>query len=434
MSRSRTHLPISHQDAREQVAAVLYGCARDQIVNALHGSSSSERVLDRLRRALRSHTFPCGSGRFVLRPIVDSLDARSRAEGIHILHPWDHARQEHPREMGPVLMADFCGRLNLPPERERAVVALLLDHYLLTVLSLLAVRVWDNGDPDQNLDALSQLIELLHGPEGSGLRIVDDAETLLLLAVSYYHPAEESYSRLLRKVQTLDRSHLLQVALPSAAMLGSHLRWGLRFMYQRDLVRMRADNVVDYPWLLFSILTSMREYARLREAGTDVSQREPVVAALLNGLSADPWAFRDQPPTALADMRVEHSEFRELFSRYHFDLLHEFSRQRPAPASYSPLGFACNFPLNAVVGTVACTLIDDAPQPSLNALFSRAHSGGSPAETYARRLTTFALGSRERLDATGAPLIVYDPYDGAQHYNLVVHTLQYPMQPMRPAS
>jgi hypothetical protein len=76
-----------------------------------------------------------------------------------------------------------------------------------------------------------------------------------LSAISQYHPREHAYDDLLAKVWSLDETHRLRVALACAPSLGSHLRWGLRFMYERDVARMRDDNVVDYPWLLFSIVT-----------------------------------------------------------------------------------------------------------------------------------------------------------------------------------
>jgi hypothetical protein len=222
-------------------------------------------------------------------------------------------------------------------------------------------------------------------------------------------------------VLTLDDAHQLRVALPSAAMLGSHLRWGLRFMYRRDIGLMRDDNIVDYPWLLFSVLAPMRAYARLQAAGASVAQRERVVEALLDGLSADPWAFRDTPPSALAHMHAEHGEFRELFTRHQGDLFQEFDQHKPSRDAYSPLGFACNFLLNAVVGTVGIMLSEGVAQPSLNALFTRSAGADSAAEAYARKLMSYALGDRQRLDASGAPLIVYDHYDGLQHYNRLIH-------------
>ena len=43
------------------------------------------------------------------------------------------------------------------------------------------MRAWDEGDPNANLDRVSQLIQTLNGAKGSGRRFVEDAETLLLL-------------------------------------------------------------------------------------------------------------------------------------------------------------------------------------------------------------------------------------------------------------
>ena len=54
---------------------------------------------------------------------------------------------------------------------------------------------------------------------------------------------------------------------------------------------MRDDNVVDYPWLLFSLSTLIDEYARIDEASEHGLHRDRIVEALVNGLSADVDAF-----------------------------------------------------------------------------------------------------------------------------------------------
>ncbi len=414
---------FDYDAACDRLSSVLRGPLRREIVDALSDGSGSDVPLSRLRRAMRSHTFPTASARLNLRSIVDSLDARCRREGLHILHPWDFTSHRRPDETASVLLVDYCARLDVPASR--AGLALLLDHYLLGVLSLLAVRAWDHGDANENLDVVTRLISELQGPDGSGHRFVDDAETLLLLAVSYYHPEEASYDALLGKVRTLDPAHQLRAAIPAAGMLGSHLRWGFRFMYRRDVGRMRDDNIVDYPWLLFSLLLPMREYARLCAAGVHPDERQHVVEALLNGLSADPWAFRGKAPAALTTHQAEYAEFCEFLAKHRDELLQDFALHRPTAAEFSPLAWICNFPLNAVVAAVVVAYVEGSASRALNALFRASPSADPSPESYARGLMRFA-SDPTRLDARQAPLIVYDPYDGIRTYAALQRALGVP--------
>ena len=46
---------------------------------------------------------------------------------------------------------------------------------------------------------------------------------------------------------------------------------------------MRADNVGDYPWLLNTVLTLLRGYARSVDAGEGAPTRERLVGALQDG-------------------------------------------------------------------------------------------------------------------------------------------------------
>jgi hypothetical protein len=309
----------------------------------------------------------------------------------------------------------------------RRALAILLDQYFLTVLSLLAVRAWDDGDANANLDRVTALLRDLGGPNGSGHRFIDDAETLLLLAVSYFHPEQRGYDSILERVRTLDTAHRLRFALPCAAIMASHLRWGLRFMYRRELGLMRADNEVDYRWVLFSLVTLMRAYSAMRAEAVDGAERERVVEGLLNGLSADAWAFVEKAPAFLRPLQAEHDEFRDLLAQRRTDLLREFEGQRPTPATYSPLSFATNFLSNAAVAMVVVALRDDEPHPSLDALFTRERGDVSSAGSAARlaqKLMDYSVANAGRVVGSTAPLIVVDPYDAVHCFNTAVRVLK----------
>ena len=427
--------PITFGDACELLSGVLNGPARRDIIDALCDPADFDASFSGLRQGMRTHVFEHGGERTSLRRVVDTLDARTRREGLHVIHGWDFAAQRRPADIAPVLLLDYCLRLGVPAVRARHVLSVLLDQYFLALLSLLTMRAWDDGDPNTNLDLVSGLISELQGPDGSGCQTVDDAESLILLAVAYYHPEEPAYDHLLDRIRVLNATHALRLALPCASVFGSHLRWGLRFMYKNDVGVMRDDNVVDYPWILFSLSTLMRAYAGFSASGVHSGERVRIVGALLDALSADPWAFDGVVPPCLAEHAAEHAALCEQIDRYRGELLREFSAHRPSDLTYSPLGFGCNFLSNAVVALVA-TMIDNAgTAPSLNALFTRASGAAvpkaqfedqadGPAEQLVARLMGYAAGDPARLAKGGAPLIVYDPRDAAHYFNTVVRTLK----------
>src|SRR5690349_16617329 len=109
-----------------------------------------------LRAAMRRNAF-VGGARADLQPVLASLDARTRMEGLHLTQAWDFAAQKFSAETVPVLLLDYCQRLPQRKSDDRMAAAILVDQYFVTALSLLAVRAWDEGDPNSNLDRVSEL-------------------------------------------------------------------------------------------------------------------------------------------------------------------------------------------------------------------------------------------------------------------------------------
>ena len=415
---------------------------------------------------MRAHVFRGRFSPLVLDGFVRDFDVRTREEGFHVLHSWNHLEHHFTRENTPVLMLDRFAREWSAARATPRVQALLLDHYFFYVLALMVMRAWDEGDPNHNLDRITGLLRHLQGPHGSGHQFVARAETLMLMAISHFHPDESAYPRLLEKIRTLDRAHRVHFALAEAAILGSHLRWGFAILYRRDLGRMRSDNVGDYPWLLFSLATLMEEYVRLREeAVSDDDRRTRVLESLIDGLTPDPWAFTGAPPQALRPYEDEQAGFRQAFADYRDDLLEEFERLRPDREAYSPLSFHCNFPHNAIMAKVSIQLADEnAPNLPMDAMFTRAEawrpveseaaSSGESARTMAeapagsvadddrrradaaafvsanhpealaRYLMAYSGASPERLGRRGARLIIYDPNVGLRYYKMALQAMR----------
>jgi len=252
---------------------------------------------------------------------------------------------------------------------------------------------------------------------------------LLLLATSHYELEDGAYDRLLERVRTLNERHRLNIALSHAASLGSHLRFGFEATYGRDTVVMRNDNVADYPWLSFSLSTLMRQYLRLRAAGSDGIERSTVVEALLNALSPDARAFvGNHPPPALARYEAERVEFRDGFLSCRDDLLREMEAHRPSLQEYSPLSFFFNFCQNVLKGTVVDALLRGSAWPvSLNDLLTAIPPDRSKSEEKKRLAETlmgYARAHPDRIRGKLTPVIVYDPPAGRQAFAVTLRKLR----------
>ena len=402
--------------------SILEGTARTQILDRALSGGDFEVGVKRLRSSMQTHIFRASADVFSLSQMIEELDKQTREDGFHVLQAWDFGAHQFSEENVPTLMMDFWTKTAPEARLERSSLAILLDYYFLHVLALCAMRAWDGSNADATLDRITKLVEHLQGPEGSGHQFVQNAETLLVLAVSHFHPEGQAYDRLVEKVQSLDSRHQLNFALIGAAVLGSHLRWGFSVMYRRDLGRMRDDNTADYPWLLDVLLTLVREYARMHEEGIEGPERENVVNALLNGLSPDPWAFIDTRPAALIDYEAEYSELSEFFIQYREEILEDFESHRPGRDTYSPISFHTNFLPNTLVAMVMTALLEGSAQKlSLNALFlSNRDEIGDERANLARMLMHYANASPDRLGEHGAALIIYDEGTGISHVSLTL--------------
>lgn len=418
--------------ALERLEALLEGNARRWIVEEAAAAGSFTGALHRLRTGMQQHDLRMPRGRVSLRGVVGKLDRRVQREGFHVLKAWDPEHRRFSVDEVPVLLLDHYDRERAGRPGGLVHLAILLDHYFLHLLALVAMEAWDDPDPDGVMDRVTGLLRLLQGPGGSGHGFLALGESLLVLAVSHFHPKEVAYDRFTDRVRTLNRAHRTAFAATSAAALGSHLRWGRVTMYRGDPVRMREDNRGDYPWLLFSLATLLDTLEGLevlegpdgREApgspeprvGLEaphpavthggLPRREALVTALLNGLSADPTAFRGTPPPALEPYREEYDRCVESLRSQAGWLAEEFRRRRPSAEGYAPLALHFNFPSNALVAAVMVALRLGAPFPvPLDGLLLGEAPAGVGADD--RRMLAGALA--DYAAGQGARLVLYDP-------------------------
>jgi hypothetical protein len=425
--RQRPRTEITFSGACDCLESLFAEGGHTAVLEQLSDTPDFREALRQLRAGMRSHRFAAPQVPGSLERIVQSLDGRTRREGFHLLESWDYRAHRFSGDSIPVLMLDRCASRASDPASPSAALGVLIDQYFLCVLGLLAARAWDDGDANANLDRITALVHAQSNARPGSSRVVDDAETLLLVAVSHYHPDEAAYDRLIEKVWGLDDAHQLNVALACAATMGSHLRWGFQYMYRRDVSRMRADNIADYPWLLFSIVTLMRAYCRIRDGRMPHTDRDRIVEALVNGLSVDPWAFTAAPPEGFRHYTELHRELRDCLGDLRAELMEEFEKHRPTPKTYTPIAFHCNFLCNAVVAIVDTAIATGAPHPSLNALFMGKPHDPAAADrlaAYSESLMAYAVENRTGTGAGEAPLIVYDPFEGVHRFNETLRELQ----------
>jgi hypothetical protein len=407
---------------------ILAGAMRRELVAGLAASKDLRSALVRLRESMRSHAWGPEGRRVGLGRAVRAYDARTRAEGFHALHDWDGVAERVNDDSIPVDVLHYLIDQRGSGKADASVLAILIDYYFQHLLGLLSLRVWDEGRPDEHLDRLDALLSALQGPDGSGQQFVDNAETLLLVATSHYEPFDQGYDTLLAKSREVNRTHRARMAIGHAATIGCHLRFGIEATYGRDIGAMRDDNGVDYRWLCFALDIVMDEYVRLAAEGRQGVERDVVVEAMLNGLSADAGAFVLKPPASLAPCETERARFCTAFDQHRDALLEEFERVRPTEQAYSPISFFFNFSHNVLKGTVIDALLWAEPWTlTLNDLVTGVPRSGPNGEArlkLANTLMGYARASPDKIRGRLTPVIVYDSTAGRRAFAATMRALK----------
>jgi hypothetical protein len=419
---------VSFDGACALLETALDGAARREIVAGLSDAKDFAHALRRLRGGMRAHAWKVGAGKVDLDEVVGKYDRRTRHDGFHVLHDWAGKADHVNPDIIPVDVLDYVAAQRGAQPPDAAAVAILLDYYFLHLLALFSLRIWDEGDPDANLDRLDVLLGQLQGPDGSGQRFVDDAATLILIATSHFEIVERGYGALLERVRALNREHRLRIALAHTVSMGSHLRFGFEASYGRDTVVMRDDNVADYPWLCFALMTVMQEYARLAAAGAADEDKAPIAEGVLNGLSADARAFVGQPPSSLSSSDADRSEFRVLFLQHREALIDAFQRYKPAPDIYSPLSFFFNFSHNVLKGMIVDALLRGRVWPltfdDMLTAWSRDEAEVNVKRELAVTLMGYARAHPDTIRGRPMPVIVYDPSTGRDAFAVTMRKIR----------
>jgi len=371
------------------------------------------RALAELRQAMATHRFRAPGVTIDLRNLVDDLDQATRREGFHVLHEWDGKALRVVQDSIVVAVLDFVAARRGSEGVDRVSLAILFEYYLVYLLALAAMRAWDTPDPPATLDRVTRTLRELQGPGSSGQRFADDAEMLLLVATSHYEPEEHGYRLLLERVRAMPREHRVNVAMQHAHAMGAHLRYAYEITTAKSIAGTRDDNVADYPWLRWSLMTLLEEFERVAVDSGAAVARAQLAEALANGLLPDPAAFVGADAAAIANGHPDTERSVELFERHRSALIEAFAPHRPLDRAYSPLSLFFNFSQNLLKGAVVDALVlGDAWNLSLNDMFTALPLGDAKhvgKERLARTVMAYARMHPDSVSGRPAPAVVYDP-------------------------
>ena len=409
---------MTFEDASSIVGAALE--ARASIVASLTSAGPLRASVQRLRDAMDAHVFTADARTLSLAAVAADFDRRTMADELHVVHDRAGARRRSGGRADPVALASSLIDARGDADARPAVLAMLLDHYFVHLLGRLALRVWDDGDANANLDRVGGLLRALQGSGGSGHAFVADAETLLWFAIPGPPMAAAAGERLLAHVRALSVFHQTKIGLGLAASLGCQLRFGAGTVSRFNLRAERAGRAGDDAWLGFSLFAVMREYSRMHEEGIPGLEREVVVDALLGGLAADAGHVTRPPARHSTPGDAERLECAELFRTYRPSLLTEFERLRPTDHRYSTLSLTFDEAPSVVAGALMDALVWGEPWPaSLNDLLASVPGEvkGRSKEALVRTLMGAGHGAESPRGRGGSlSAVVYDPSAGRKAF------------------
>jgi gluconokinase len=254
----------------------------------------------------------------------------------------------------------------------------LFNLYLLRLLKLLSLRLWDDGVADTGA-RLAELESLLDGvwktsPPDQPV-LLRDARWLIPLAQSPTTEELAGYFAIAEHVaEHLPAPDSLEVQRAGTVMAGGHLRSQLLHVATQKgaglddrglLLGTRKSNALDIALLVQSLVPLLEAYEDALAAGDDARRLE-WASAILQGISPDPELFlncdellgpysiieylfvaEDAGHASYTATGERHlrllAEYRERMQRMARALHTDCTRFRPTPGSYSPYGALYGF-------------------------------------------------------------------------------------------
>ena len=201
-------------------------------------------------------------------------------------------------------LADYIRALEMDKTKPnvagaKRAVRIALDAELAIFLSLLSLRIWDEGDPNQNLEEMGSLLDILENGKGSsGHRFFKSPLALADYATAVPTPAEDdsSYIRFNEKVEKLRPEYQRQYYRKLLGDSGRHLRAFYTEVPQEPGVFLwntgtEDRNAVD----LIGISTALRWLLNdIETGGLNETEKSKNLEAVLQGLSGYPGGMRDE--------------------------------------------------------------------------------------------------------------------------------------------
>ena len=290
----------------------------------------------------------------------------------------------------------------------------LFNLFLLRALTLLSVRIWDDGDrgAGERLEQIQRLLDALwQGAPGDQPVLLRDARWLLPMAQSPVTDEMAGYFRIAGQVAvSLPDAQQLEIHRATVQLAGGHLRSQLRHYCLKQrvglddsavLLSSRASNALDFALTVQSLVPLLISYERAIEH-RDLESRRTLASAICQGISSDPELFVNQPRLLAAYCMIEPlfvtddaqgpvrysaiglrqvsllQTYAALIDRLAATLASDSIVFQPRPGCYSPYGIIYGFAFNLLEHMVLKSLQPDAERRfSLEDVFSEDGSGAA---------------------------------------------------------
>ncbi len=143
------------------VETLIAGDAREEIVRDISSSHDFRQALLRLRDSMRSNAWKADGRLIGLGRSVREYDAATRQDGFHVLHDWDGTADRVNEDTIPVDVLHYLIEQRGADRPDARSLFILLDYYFAHLLTLLSLRIWDEGNADANLDRVNDLLAAL---------------------------------------------------------------------------------------------------------------------------------------------------------------------------------------------------------------------------------------------------------------------------------
>lgn len=180
----------------------------------------------------------------------------------------------------------------------------LFNLYVVRCITLLGMRVWDEGDAPARLGQLRRLLDALWRSSPADQPVlVRDPRWLIPVAQSPTTDDLGAYFRVAQKLaESLPEEERLEIHRATVVMAGGHLRSQLRYfnMQGRELgehallLDTRRSNALDCAMTIQALVPLLAAYARAVGGGDD-ARRLVLAGAICQAISPDPDLFLNQP-------------------------------------------------------------------------------------------------------------------------------------------